>query len=79
MWNPFKNNSPEVDLQTGEVYTNLPTNSVAVAFSMNGGSVFDDDQLNFATIDIGGRTYQYMPFGQDDQLPYELKDTKTIR
>lgn len=72
MWNPFKSDTDDFDLPTGEVFTALPTDSAAVAFTTTGGSVFDDEQLNYSTIEVGNRKYEYMPFGEDDQLPYEL-------
>lgn len=49
------------------------SSSLNAEYSDNSETIFDDDGTeNPRTVTIGGKAYSYMPFGFDDQLPYEI-------
>ncbi len=52
-------------------------NSIAAEYGSNTSDVFDEDDgyIPHMPIDIGGRHYEYVPFGADDQLPYRVRRT----
>lgn len=63
----------DVTLPSAEVFSYSPQNSVAEAYGRDSADIFDDDALPTATVTgTDGKSYTYMPFGADDQLPYEL-------
>ena len=44
------------------------------AYPDNSSTIFDDDSANisYRDITVKGKTYTYVPFGADDQLPFEI-------
>ena len=49
--------------------------SIAEEYGGDSSNVFDEDDgtVNVRPLTINGRGYQYVPFGADDMLPYELR------
>lgn len=57
----------------GCCFTNGHTASANAEYSTNSADIFDDDGIQcYKTITKGGTSYQYVPFGADDQLPFEI-------
>lgn len=49
--------------------------SANAEYSENSSTIFDDDGItNYKPLVIKGKEYMYVPFGSDDQLPYEIID-----
>ena len=49
--------------------------SANAEYSENSSTIFDNDGItNYKPLVIKGKEYQYVPFGSDDQLPYEIID-----
>lgn len=44
------------------------------AYPENSNIIFDEDEANitYKPLNIKGKTYEYVPFGADDHLPYEI-------
>lgn len=54
-------------------FTNGHTASANAEYSTNSADIFDDDGIqSYKTITKGQKTYEYVPFGADDQLPFEI-------
>ena len=50
-------------------------NAAASEYGTNSSTIFDGgDNIVPRTVSVGGRTFEYIPFGEDDMLPYELID-----
>ena len=50
-------------------------NAAASEYGTNSNTIFDGgDNIVPRTVSVGGRTFEYIPFGEDDMLPYELID-----
>lgn len=47
--------------------------SANAEYSENSSTIFDDDgTMSYKTLTIGGKKYEYVPFGYNDQLPFNI-------
>lgn len=54
-------------------FSNAHTASANAEYSTNSADIFDDDGVQqYKPITVGRSRYEYVPFGADDQLPYEI-------
>ena len=47
--------------------------SANAEYSQNSSTIFDGDGIiSYKTVTVSGKKYEYVPFGADDQLPYDI-------
>lgn len=66
------NNDIDITFATMGAVLDYQTSSPTSGF-VESGSIFDDDGTTpLVEIEIGKKSYTYIPFGEDDMLPYEI-------
>ena len=52
-------------------------NSISSEYGSDTSDIFDEDDgnVNYLPLEIAGKTYKYVQFGPDDQLPYRIRKT----